>query len=118
MAKEALGGAQTRPEQGGAIILLSGGPDSATLAHLAEKERKSTGAAINALYLRTGHPSDEAEIEAAQYVADAIGATLEILDISDVIRALGGYRPIMHAASNVATFGNGLILSIAMSIGI
>jgi 7-cyano-7-deazaguanine synthase len=98
------------------IVLLSGGPDSATLLRVIEKKRQAAGGGVvNALYLKSGFPSDENEIAAARTAIEAIGGKLEVADISDVVKRLGGARPTYHAGAEVATFGNTMILSIAMS---
>ena len=97
------------------LILISGGPDSATLAKLAEKEFKETGAKLSGLYLKTGHPKDDQEIEAANRVARSIGARLEVVDISAAIRALGGKVPTIHSETAIMKFGNALVMSIAVA---
>lgn len=98
------------------LLLISGGPDSATLAKLAEQELKQTGGQLNALYLRTGHPQDDAEIEAANRVASLYGARLEIIDISDTVKALGFDRPMIHSEASIMRFGNAYVLSISMAL--
>lgn len=97
------------------LILASGGPDSATLAYLSEKERKAGNPPVNAIYLKTGQPSDENEIKAVQLVIERIGGSLEIIDISDAIRALGGGTPMYHAGASILSFGSTIALSIAIS---
>ncbi|RYG87883.1 MAG: hypothetical protein EON58_20390 [Alphaproteobacteria bacterium] len=98
------------------IVLLSGGPDSATLLKVIENKRAAAGGGIvNALYLRSGFASDEKEIELASKLIEQIGGKLEVVDISNVVQRLGGSRPTMHAGAEIATFGNTMILSIAVS---
>ena len=67
------------------VLLVSGGPDSATLAKMVAERRPETK--VNAIYLRTGHPSDEKEIEAANQIIAEIGGRLEIIDISNTVAA-------------------------------
>ncbi|HEX8670463.1 MAG TPA: 7-cyano-7-deazaguanine synthase [Longimicrobium sp.] len=97
------------------VLLVSGGPDSATLAYLAEKERKASGGYINAIYLKTGHASDESEIKAAKDLIRGIGGKLEIIDISDAVQALGGRSVLMHAGATVMVFGSVFVLSLALA---
>lgn len=92
---------------------MSGGPDSATLAKIAEQELKETGGNINAIYLRSGHQSDEKEIEAANRVLSAYGGKLEIMDISDMVQALGSGRILIHSEAAILPHGNSLVLSLA-----
>lgn len=97
------------------LILLSGGPDSATLAKLAENELKETGGTLSAIFLKTGHPKDKQELEAANRVANQVGARLEVIDISDTIAALGGKVPTIHSEASIMRFGNSLVMSVAMA---
>lgn len=97
------------------LLLVSGGPDSATLAKLAEQELKTTGGHIAAIYLKTGHPQDEAEIEAANRVASLYNIQLEIIDITSTVRALGADRPMIHSEASIMRFGNAYVLSITMA---
>lgn len=100
-------------KNGKVLILLSGGPDSATLAYFAEQQRKETGGIVNAIYLKTGRSSDKNELEAAKRVMLQIGGKLEIVDITDVVRMLGGKAPCMHVGAPVLSFGSAIVLSIA-----
>ncbi len=95
------------------VLLVSGGPDSATLAKIAEKELRKTGGAVNAIYLKSGHPSDEKEIEAANAIIKEIGGKLEIIDISDMVQALGNGRVLIHSEAAILPHGNTLVLSLA-----
>jgi 7-cyano-7-deazaguanine synthase len=107
------GSAERKPRK--VLILISGGPDSATLAKLAERERKDTGGTIAAIYLKTGHPKDNQEIEAARNVASRIGAELEIIDIAETVQKLGGGQPTMHAEANVMPLGNTIVMLVALA---
>ena len=68
---------------------------------------------VNAIYLRTGHPSDEKEIEAANQIIAEIGGRLEIIDISNTVAALGAKRVLIHSQAAIMPFGNAIVLSIA-----
>jgi 7-cyano-7-deazaguanine synthase len=100
--------------------MVSGGPDSATLAKVVQAEIERTGSpsAISAIYLRTGEPSDDQEIEAAGRILAEIGGRLEIIDLTDAVRALGGSRLLIHSEADLMPFGNGVALSIAMVYGL
>lgn len=93
-------------------LLISGGPDSATLAHVAEKEMRSVNGQINALYLRSGHATDEPEIEAANKVIKKIGGRLELVEISDIVHTLGGGKVLIHSEAAILPYGNMFVLSL------
>ena len=97
------------------LLLLSGGPDSSTLAKMAERERKETGGTINAIYLRTGHAADAQEIESANKVMARVGGKLEIIDVSDMVAALGGKTLMVHSEAAILPFGNAIVLSLAIA---
>lgn len=94
------------------LLLVSGGPDSATLAKVI-KEHEGQDTQIHALYLRSGHPSDEKEIESANKILQSVGGKLEIIDISRTVSALGSQRVMIHSEASIMPFGNVLVLSIA-----
>lgn len=93
-------------------LLISGGPDSATLAHLAEHEMKKVNGQINAVYLRSGHATDEQEIEAANKVIKKIGGRLELVEISDIVHTLGGGKVLIHSEAAILPYGNMFVLSL------
>jgi len=95
------------------LLLVSGGPDSAALARLVESQREEGDEPIHAIYLKTGEPSDEKEIEAADRILAEIGGQLEIIDIQDAVRALGGNRLLIHSHAALMPFGNVVALSLA-----
>lgn len=94
------------------IILTSGGPDSATVAKLVRDEGADL---VAALYLRSGHPSDEAEIRAAQQLADELGISLEVVDVADVVEKLGGGALTRHAGGVLTDFGTAVMGTIAIA---
>lgn len=98
------------------LLLVSGGPDSATLAKFIEQNKD--GVEIHALYLRSGHPSDDREIESANEILRAVGGKLEIIDISQTVRALGSDRVLIHSEASIMPFGNIIVLSIASTYAI
>lgn len=59
--------------------------------------------------------SDDRELEAANRVAHNVGARLEVIDISDTIKALGGKGPLIHSEASILKFGNCYVLSIAIA---
>jgi len=100
------------------LLMLSGGPDSATLARLVDEQLSVPGGRVNAIYLRSGHPSDEREIAAANEILRRIGGRLEIIDVTDLLRALGTDRIMIHSEASILPFGNAIALSIMMSYAI
>ena len=99
------------------LLMVSGGPDSATLASFVQKE-SAPGVQINAIYLRSGHPSDDQEIRSANRILQPIGGKLEIIDISPTLAALGANRILIHSEASILPFGNVIALGIASSYGI
>lgn len=97
------------------LVLLSGGPDSKTLVKFAEKEGAEL---VGALYLQSGHETDDQEIAAAQKIAKEHGLPLEVIDVSDVVKKLGGDRIVMHAGTTLMEFGFPIMLSISTAHGI
>lgn len=95
-----------------ALILCSGGPDSVTLARVAEHEGRNLAAAV---YLRTGNRSDAKEIAAARRVATRLGIPFEVMDITDAVKKLGVARIMPHASAHIAEFGLVVSLSIAIA---
>lgn len=95
------------------LLMISGGPDSATLAYKAEQARKAGDCKLHGIYLRSGHPSDDMEIQAANDILQRVGGTLEIIDISSTVAALGNLRIMIHSQAAIMRFGNGIALSIA-----
>lgn len=95
------------------LLMISGGPDSATLAYKAEKARKDGDCKLHGIYLKSGHPSDDMEIQAANDILKRVGGTLEIIDISSTVAALGNLRIMIHSQAAIMRFGNGIALSIA-----
>lgn len=98
-----------------ALVLLSGGPDSATLIGHAQKKYASSGASLTSLYLRTGHGKDDRELEAASAVSSSVGARLDVVDLAPVVKALGGKLPTIHSEASIMRFGNALVLSVAVA---
>lgn len=94
------------------LLLLSGGPDSATLAAWAKANGHDD---LHALYLRSGHTTDARELECADQIAAAGGFPLEIMDITPVVAALGGQRILIHSQSSIMPFGNAIVLSMAVT---
>jgi 7-cyano-7-deazaguanine synthase len=95
------------------LLMLSGGPDSATLGGVVARE-PAAGNPPRAVYLRSGHPADAKEIEAAQQIASRIGSRLEIVDIPELLHALQGDRLMTPSENSMVPFGNAIALSLMM----
>ncbi len=95
------------------LLMLSGGPDSATLAGFVAREL-AAGHPPQAVYLRSGHPADKKEIEAAEKIAGRIGSRLEIVDIPELLHALQGDRLMTPSENSIVPFGTAIALSLMM----
>jgi 7-cyano-7-deazaguanine synthase len=95
------------------LLMLSGGPDSATLARFVAREL-GTEARPHAIYLRSGHPADAKEIEAANIIASRIGGRLEVVDIADLLRAMQSDRLMTPSENSILPFGSAIALSVMM----
>jgi 7-cyano-7-deazaguanine synthase len=96
-----------------ALLMLSGGPDSAVLASVAWRER-SGATRPNAVYLRTGHPAEHREIPAAQQIAGQAGGRLEIVDVPELLRAMHNDRLLADPHHSLVPLGNAVALSIML----
>jgi 7-cyano-7-deazaguanine synthase len=96
-----------------ALLMLSGGPDSATLASLLNRGRP-TGAKVAAIYLNSGHPVDERQIEASNRILGRIGGRLEIIAMAEFLRALLDDPVMRQAAAPFLPFDGAIALSIMM----
>jgi 7-cyano-7-deazaguanine synthase len=94
------------------LVLLSGGPDSATLVAWAKNKGHSN---LKALYLLGGHATDKMEIASADSIAAEVGAQLEIMDVTQMVSALGGQRVLIHSEASIMPFGNAIVLSMAVT---
>ena len=95
------------------LLMLSGGPDSATLAGFVARELAARNPP-HAIYLRSGHPADKKEIEAAEQIAGRIGSRLEIVDIPELLHALQSDRLMTPSENSIVPFGNAIALSLMM----
>lgn len=98
-------------------VLVSGGPDSAVLAH----EVVARGAEVIALHLNLGEFESEADRPRAERLAGRLGIELVYIDLSDALQRL--YQKPMpfvlraaHVAMRVEPFGAGVALSMASSV--
>ncbi len=96
-----------------ALLMLSGGPDSATLAGFVARELPA-GNRPTAIYLNSGHRTDAKEIEAAEKIASRIGSRLEIVNIPELLRALRNDRLMTPSEHSIVPFGNAIALSLMM----
>ena len=96
-----------------ALLMLSGGPDSATLAGFVAREL-AAGDPPHAVYLRSGHPADKKEIGAAEKIASRIGGRLDVVDIPELLHALRDDRLMTLSESSLLPFGNAIALSLMM----
>lgn len=94
------------------VILLSGGPDSASMASMLASDGERV---LRALYLQCGHATDAQELAAADLVASSLSIPMEILDVSHLVAGLGGQRLLIHSEASILPFGNLIALSIAFA---
>lgn len=95
------------------LVMLSGGPDSAALAGLIARDLPA-GRKMGAVYLRSGHPADARESEAATRIASHIGANLDIVDVTELLRALRTDRTMAPLLTSLLPFGNDIALAVMM----
>ncbi len=93
------------------LLMLSGGPDSATLASLVDRELPA-GAKAAAVYLRSGHPVDDRQIDAANRILGRIGGRLEIIVVTEFLNAIHADPVMRQAAAPFVPFGGAIALSI------
>jgi len=98
------------------LLMLSGGPDSATLADFVARDWP--GNTPHAIYLRGGHPAEAKEIDAAGKIASRIGSRLEVVDIPELLHALRGDRLMAASENSILPFGNAIALSLMMLCGV
>lgn len=94
------------------VLLLSGGPDSATLMKWAGINGHQD---IHALYFRAGHPTDSSELRCARTIAQDSRAGFDVIDVSQVVAGLGGQRIMMHSGASIMAFGSAIVMSMAVS---
>jgi len=60
------------------------------------------------------------EIESADSIIanSSVEATLEIIDISQLVAGLGGMRVLVHSEANIMPFGNAIVLSLAVTYAV
>ena len=95
------------------LLMLSGGPNSATLAGYVAREL-AAGKPPHAIYLRSGHPADKKESEAAKQIAGRIGSWLEIVDIPALLHTLQSDRLMTPSENSIVPFGTAIALSLIM----
>lgn len=90
------------------LALVSGGPDSATMAYSA----KNNGADLSLLHLYQGKPHSDKELECARKLALALDSRLDVIDVSSIVQIMGSVLTI-HSEAAVLPYGTGIVLSIA-----
>lgn len=98
-----------------AIILLSGGPDSVSLAYWAKEQ----GYTLHGLYLDHGHKYSTYELSSAEEIANQLDMPLETVSLAGIIpvfnfrSATGGSDPDEYIPN-----GTAIVTSIATAFGI
>lgn len=92
-----------------AIVLVSGGPDSATLIGWALKQNYEP-VLVN---FQFGLMTDRSELAAARTVANHYNIGLDVIDMKHIVGMLGHERPTIHSEAHVLKFGSSILLSIA-----
>lgn len=95
------------------LVMLSGGPDSAALAGLIARDLPA-GHKTAAVYLRSGHPADVKESEAAGRIAKCIGAKFDIADVTELLGALRKDQVTAPLLTSLLPFGNDIALAVMM----
>jgi 7-cyano-7-deazaguanine synthase len=101
------------------VVVLSGGPDSATVAYWAEKQ----GYDIYAITFKYGQIATK-ETESAQKIAEKLGVPIKTIDLSSLKEVFGGVTslcnediPMTSSFSQpiIVPFRNAIFLSVAVS---
>jgi len=96
------------------VVLLSGGPDSATLLKWAVAE----GYEVAALNLDQGRSHSAKEVEHSIELTDDLGIRLDIMDLGQVVATCGGKVLTVHSEAALLTYGTGIVLSLATAFAI
>lgn len=96
--------------KGKGVLLVSGGPDSATLAYWAQE----FGYEICAVHFKQGLKTDRSEMVAADALSKTLGIPFEVFDISQIIGVLGGRRAMIHSEVAALRFGTAMCLAPAI----
>lgn len=91
-----------------AVVLLSGGPDSSSLAYWANNE----GYELLGLHLYQGRKYSDHELHSAKEVTKDLGISLETIDISQMV-TLFGKVPTIHSEASYLQYGTAIVTSIA-----
>lgn len=106
-------------EENKCVVVLSGGPDSATVAYWAKKE----GYAIHAITFKYGQIATK-EIDSARKIAEKLGIPIKLVDLSSLKDVFGRVTslcnesiPITSSFSQpiIVPFRNAIFLSVAVS---
>jgi 7-cyano-7-deazaguanine synthase len=106
--------------RGKAIVILSGGPDSSTVAYWAKRE----GYEVHALTFDYGQRASRAEIDSAKRISERLGIPLKVVDLSALKGVYAGATalcdegmpmPSSFEPSLIVPFRNGVMLSIAVA---
>jgi 7-cyano-7-deazaguanine synthase len=101
------------------LVVLSGGPDSATVAYWAKKQ----GYDLNAISFKYGQIATK-ETESAQKIAEKLGAPIKVIDLSTLKEIFGEVTslcnpdiPMTSSFSQpiIVPFRNAIFLSVAVS---
>jgi len=92
-----------------AIVLISGGPDSASLLAWSIKQ----GYQPICLNYQFGLRTDPHELRAARAIAKHFGQVVDVIDLSEPTAMLGGLRHTIHSEAHVLRFGTATLVSMA-----
>ncbi len=94
------------------LVLLSGGPDSATLLRHVLANEKDGGTALG-FHFHTGIAKNALELAAARSIAKDFEIPIQVMDISHFVAAAGGAELTIHSEAHVLRFGTAVLLSMA-----
>lgn len=92
-----------------AVVLLSGGPDSASLLAWSLKQ----GYELICLNYQFGLRTDPHELRAARAIAKHFAQVVDVIDLSEPTAMLGGLRHTIHSEAHVLRFGTATLLSMS-----
>ena len=104
----------SKDERYDAFVLMSGGPDSATLLHKVKHDHRHP----LALHFNTGLSANSFEMASSSIISKSLEIPFQVLDVSHFVSMGGGATPTIHSEAHVMRFGTAALLSMAAALAI